>query len=143
MSNAETKSVGLGKIKDWIIKHVHLLLVIGGILLIVLSLKTQTILITDMKSEEYTIELQYSVFGYCVSAIPMTESAQPIAADHMFLLDGIDESVEKAASWIAEKTEGGVEIYVHGYPRNSKRLLTHLIEELEACNIKAIELEAK
>ncbi|MBQ6947288.1 MAG: hypothetical protein IJN42_04495 [Clostridia bacterium] len=138
-----TQTTGFAKIKDWILKHSHILLVFGGILLIVCSMKTQTILLTDMKDEKYTVELQYSIFGYCVSAMPMTDEAQSIATEYMYLLDGIDESVEKTARWIAEKSDGGVEVYVHGYPRNSDRLTQRLIDKIKALGIEAVELEAK
>ena len=131
------QQTGFAKIKDWILHHFHVLLVIGGVLLIVLSMKTQTVLITDAENQEYTIQLQYSVFGYCVTAAPMTDPAQPIAADYMFLLDSTDESVTKAAGWIAEKTGGGVEVYVSGYPRNSDKLTAPLVDMLEQQGIQA------
>lgn len=137
------QQTGVAKIKDWILHHFHLLLVIGGVLLIVLSMKTQTVLITDAENQEYTIQLQYSVFGYCVTAAPMTKSAQPIAADYMFLLDSTDESVTKAAEWIAQKTGGGVEVYVNGYPRNSDKLTAHLVGMLEEQGIQAKKMETE
>ncbi len=130
------------KVIDWIKGHVPLLLVLGGIILLLCTLKTQTVLLTDAKTEQYSIELRYSVFGYCVSAMPMTSEAQPIAADHMFLLDGIDESVEKVATWIAEKGDSGVKIYTNGYPRKNDDLIAHLIEMLAARGIDAEKLEA-
>ncbi len=139
----QTQQSGIRKLWQWVLNHTQILLIILGAALILCTLKTQTILITDAKSQQYTVELQYSLFGYCVSAIPMNEAAQPIAADHMFLLDGIDESVDKAAGWIAEKTDGGVEIYVSGYPRNNDKLLSHLIDHLKQQDIDAVKLEEK
>ncbi|MBR5783263.1 MAG: hypothetical protein IKY33_03450 [Clostridia bacterium] len=126
---------------SWLKKHIYVLMIFIGVLFIVLSLKTQTVLITDTESEQYTIELQYSVFGYCVSAVPMTTQAQPIAADYIFLLDGVDESVTKTASWIYEKTGDGVSVYVSGYPRNNTKLLEHIQRLLAEQNIEAIKLD--
>ena len=141
--NKQENKTGFAKVKEWVRDHIQLLLVLGGIILIVFSVKTQTILITDAKNQEYTMQFQYSVFGYCISAIPMTESAQPIAADYMFLTDGFDESVGKAASWIHEKTGSDVEVYVNGYPHNSDKLTEHLIEMLQEQGIGAVKMEAE
>ena len=128
---------------SWVRDHAHVLMVFAGIILIIMSLKTQTVLITDSKSEQYTVELQYSVFGYCVSAVPMTEQAQPIAADHMFLMGSIDSTVQKAASWIYEKTGEGVSVYVSGYPRNNDKLTEHIFELLEQQSIPAKEINTE
>lgn len=145
MNKAEEQkqATGLLKLWQWIKEHTYMLLVFAGVILILCTLKTQTILITDAKNQEYTVELQYSMFGYCVSAVPMNEAAQPIAADHMFLLDSMDEGVGKAAGWIAEKTGGGVELYVSGYPRNNEKLLSHLIKALKQHGIDAVKLEER
>ena len=131
------------KIISWIKEHIYVLMVFAGMLFIILSLKTQTILITDTKSEQYTIELQYSVFGYCVSAVPMTKEAQPIAADHMFLLGSIDNTVGKAASWIHEKTGDGVSVFINGYPQNKDKLFSRICDILQAQGIETAELSAR
>lgn len=142
-SEKQTASTNANSFLMWIKNHIHLLLVFGGILLILVSMKTQTIMITDTAKQEYTVQLQYSVFGYCVSAIPMNKETQPIAAEYMFLLDGIDESVVKSATWISEKSESGVEIFINGYPRNKDRLLAHLIQVLDKQGIEAVKMETE
>ncbi len=143
MKNNDAPVTGFKKITEWVKKHVHLLLVFGGILLIVVSMKTQTILITDAAKQEYTVQLQYSVFGYCVSAAPMTDAARPVAENYIFLLDGIEESVDKAAGWIAKESGSDLEIFVNGYPRNTDKLTTYLIDRLEKQGIAAVKMEAK
>ncbi len=131
------------KVINWIREHSIVLLISAGVLLLVLTLKTQSVLLTDSKNQEYTLELQYSVFGYCVSAHPMTDAAKPVAAEYIFIMGGIDETVQKAASWIAKETDGGVEIYVHGYPRSNEKLTGHLCQMLQEKGISAKELEQK
>ena len=128
---------------EWIREHSILLLIIAGALLMVLTLKTQSVLVTDTKEQKYTIELNYSVFGYCVSANPMTDEAKPIAAEYIFVLGGIDNTVSKAAEWIHKNTDSGVEIYVNGYPRGKTALTEHLCEVLEQQGIDAKEFEEK
>lgn len=137
------KNKGFQRLVDWVREHAILFLIIGGVLLMVLTLKTQSVLITDTKNQQYTVELQYSVFGYCVSANPMTDEAKPVAAECMFLLGGIDDTVQKAASWVSRTTQGGVEIYVSGYPRGKEKLTEHLCEMLAEQGITAKEFEEK
>lgn len=137
------KNKGCQRLVDWVREHAILFLIIGGVLLMVLTLKTQSVLITDTKNQQYTVELQYSVFGYCVSANPMTDEAKPVAAEYMFLLGNIDNTVGKAASWISDTTQGGVEIYVSGYPCGKETLTRHLCEMLTEQGILAKEFEEK
>lgn len=129
------------KVMNWIREHSVPLLITAGIILLVLTLKTQTVLLTDSTNREYTVELQYSLFGYCVSVHPMTEESKPVAAEHMYVLSGIDETVHKAAQWISQKTEGGVEVYVSGYPRGKDALTEHLCQMLQDMGISAKELK--
>lgn len=129
------------KVMNWIREHSVVLLITAGIILLVLTLKTQTVLLTDSTNREYTVEMQYSLFGYCVSVHPMTEESKPLAAEHMYLLGGIDETVQKAAEWLAQKTDGGVEVYVSGYPRGKDALTEHLCQMLENSGIAAKELK--
>ena len=131
------------KVISWIREHGILFLIIAGILLLVMTLKTQTVLLTDEKNQEYTVELQYSVFGYCVSAHPMTDAAKPVAAEYIFVLGGIDDTVQKAASWIAKESGGGVEVFVTGYPKGKESLTEHLCQVLNDNGISAKELEQK
>ena len=128
---------------EWIRDHSILFLIIAGALLMVLTLKTQSVLVTDAKNQQYTVELNYSVFGYCVSANPMTDEAKPVAAEYMFLMGGIDSTVSKAATWISETTDGGVEVYVNGYPRGKTALTEHLCEILREQGIEAKEFEER
>ena len=130
-------------ILGWLREHSILLLVIVGALLMVLTLKTQTVLVTDTKEQKYTIEFNYSLFGYCVSANPMTDEAKPIAAAYMLVPGSIDNTVSKAAEWISENADSGVEIYVNGYPRNKTKLTEHLCEVLKEQGIDAKEFEKK
>lgn len=125
---------------SWIKDHLYVIMVWLGVILIVLTLKTQTIILTDVDDQQYTVELQYSVFGYCVSAVPMTDDAQAIAADHMFLFGGTDNTVLKAASWISEKTDSDISVYVSGYPRNTDKLTAHIVQLLSEAGITAQEL---
>ncbi len=129
------------KVINWFRQHSILLLITAGVLLLVMTLKTQSVLLTDSKNQEYTVELQYSVFGYCVSVHPMTDAAKPVAAEHIYILGGIDTTVQKAATWIADKTDGGVEIYVNGYPRNKESLTEHLCQMLKEKGMEARKLQ--
>ncbi len=138
-----TKNKGFRGLIDWVREHAILFLIIGGVLLMVMTLKTQSILVTDTEKQQYTIELNYSVFGYCVSANPMTDEAKPVAAEYMFFLGGIDDTVEKAATWISETTDSGVEVYVSGYPRGKTALTEHLCKMLGDAGIEAKEFEEK
>lgn len=127
----------------WVKKNGSKLLILFGAIFILLSLKTQTVLLTD-ETKTYTVELQYSVLGYCVSAIPMTKEAQPISADNIFFLGGMDQTVEKAAVWIDKTTDGKqVWIYASGYPKNNDKLIVHFCDMLKAKGISATKLEEK
>lgn len=123
----------------WFRKHAYILLIAAGVLLIVLTLKTQTILITD-STEKYTVQMEYSVFGYCVSAVPMTENARSISADHVFVLGSTDGTVQTAARWVVQASgSDGVKIYTSGYPKNNKKLNAHLCDLLNSVGIQAQE----
>ena len=125
----------------WCRKHIYLFIVIGGVLLLVLTLKTQTVLVTDT-SRECTVQLEYSVFGYCVSAVPMTDNAHKIATEYTFFLGGMDDTVEKTALWINEQTgKNGVELYVSGYPRSASKLIERYKERLAKLGVKAERFE--
>ena len=127
---------------SWWKKNFSMILIIGGILLIVLSVKTQTVLLTDEK-QECTVQLEYTVFGYCISATPMTDSAKDIATEHIFFLGGMDGTVRTAAAWINEHTGGqGVKVYTSGYPRGNTKLNRHICDMLAADGIKAQRFEA-
>lgn len=126
---------------SWVKDHLYAIMVVVGVILIALTLKTQTIILTDAGSRQYTVELQYSLFGYCVSAVPMTDEAQAIAADHMFLFGGADATVLKAANWISEKTDGDILVYASGYPRNTDQLTAHVVEILSDAGITAQQLD--
>lgn len=124
----------------WIKKHIYVLLVFGGILLIVLSLKTQTVLITD-QSEKHTVQLEYTMFGYCVSAVPMNNDTRNISTEHMFFLGGMDQTVYTAGQWIYENSgKKGIKVYVSGYPRNNQKLYERFHAAFEKAGINAEEL---
>ncbi len=125
---------------DWIKRHSVLLLVTLGVILIVLTQKTQTVILTDTATKTNTVQLKYSVFGYCVSVYPEKET-QAIAADHVFVLGGMDDTTLKAARWIADKTDSGIAVKVSGYPKNNETLTDHLCQLLADNGITAAELE--
>ncbi len=127
---------------SWWKKHFSVLLITAGILLIVFSVKTQTVLLTDQK-QECTVQLEYTMFGYCISANPMTDTARDIATEHIFFLGGMDATVRKAAAWINEHTgEQGVKVYTSGYPRGNAKLNRHICDMLAAEGITAEPFEA-
>lgn len=139
----KTETTEKKTLMGWLRDHSILLLIIAGALLMVMTLKTQSVLITDAKEQKYTVELNYSIFGYCVSANPMNDEAKPIAAEYVFVAGGIDSTVSKAAKWISETTDGGVEIFVNGYPRGKEALTEHLCEVLAEQGIEAKEFEER
>lgn len=131
------------KFVAWIKRNSGMLLVFCGIIIIIFSVKTQTLLLTD-ETQTYTVELQYSLVGRCISALPMKKEAQPIVAEHTFFLGAMDDTAQKAAASVY-KLSGNkkVLVYTSGYPHNNDKLVSHFCELFAANGITAEKLEAK
>ncbi len=116
------------------------ILIVVGILLLVMTLKTQSVILSD--GELVKVRMDYSVMGLCMRLIPMTDEAQAIASADVFIMDSIENTTEKAAKFMIENNKDAtLELYVSGFPRNNDVLTDTLIERLAKMGITAKKIE--
>lgn len=116
------------------------LLIVVGILLLLLTLKTQSVILSD--GDSIKVRLDYSVLGLCMRLAPMTDEAHAIASADVFIMDSIENTTEKAAKYMVAKNPGAtIEMHISGFPRDNEKLAEKMIQRLEKIGITAKIIE--
>lgn len=118
-------------IKEFLEKRRMVIIVLLGILLISLTLKTQAVIITY--GGDYSVRLEYTLYGYCIRASAGLKAAEPAISGEIYIGNSIDASVLKAVKQMEKLGGNGLEVgvFTSGYPRNNQKLETSIIEMLK------------
>lgn len=116
---------------DFFERKKYLLFGLLGALLITMTLKTQVVILTY--SDEYSMRMEYTLYGYCIRASVGLEATEPAVQNEVYIGNSIESSVMKAIRQMellnGEKDTVGV--MVTGYPRNTEKLEAQLIKIIE------------
>ena len=121
----------MSKFADFINDKKYLFFGIIGALLISMTLKTQTVVLTY--GDDYSLRMEYTLYGYCVRASAAMKKAEPAVSGTLYFGNSIDTSVLKAVEQLEKLAEEkcDVGIFVSGYTRDNEKLEQHLKTVLE------------
>ena len=129
--------IKLGKIFEFINEKKYIIIGILCAVFISLTMKTQNVIITygdsDLdKDREFSMQLEYSLFGYCVRASNTLKAAEPAVSGELYFGGSIDDTVKKAVKQLSLLTEEEyvVGITTLGFPKNNEKLQKDLKEML-------------
>lgn len=119
------------KVWDFILGKKYLIYVVFGALLISMSFKSQIIILSY--GDEYSLRMEYTVYGYCIRASAALKAAEPAVYNEMYLGGSIKSTVLKAVEQLEKLGGEGttVKIMSYGFPRNNEKLELQLIEFLK------------
>ena len=103
-----------------------------GIILFTMVFKSQVVILTY--GEEYTVRLEYTMYGYCIRAAADKKAAEPVVYNDFYIGSSISNSVKKAVTQLENlsDTDETVMIKAMGFPRNNEKLeaeIKHILEE--------------
>lgn len=118
-----------------------ILIVVLGILLISCTLKTQAVVVSY--GDDYSVRLEYTIYGYCIRASAGLKAAEPAISGEVYIGNSINTSVLKAVKQMQTLGGEGLEagVFSSGYPRNNGKLEASIVEMLKENGINAKVLE--
>ena len=123
----------MNKVFEFLNNKKYIIMGILGALLISMTLKTQVVVVTY--GDEYSLRMEYTLYGYCIRASAAKKAAEPAVYNATYIGNSIDLSIEKAVAELKKIPDDGKErnvgIMVSGYPRSNAKLEQHLKEILE------------
>lgn len=121
----------MSKVKEFVNNKKYIILCFIGVVLISMTLKTQVIVLTY--GENYSLRMEYTLYGYCIRVSAGLKETEPAVSGAMYVGNSIDTSVLKAVEQMEKLTDEKQEvgIFVSGYPRNNEKLEQHLKTILE------------
>ncbi len=119
------------KILTFISSKKYLIMGVLGAVLLALTLKTQVIIIKY--GNNYSMRMEYSVFGYCLRASAALKATEPAVQGAIYVGGSIDSTVQQAVKQMSliDNTKQTVGIMSSGYPKNNDELEQHLKKILE------------
>lgn len=131
------------KVLDFIVDKKLLFIGILCALLISMTIKTQVVIVTY--GDDYTLKLEYTVYGYCVRASAARKATEPAVYNEMYFGNSIDNSVLKAVKQmeILADEKQNVGIQAMGVPKNTDKLEEHLISLLTEKGYSAGPIDTK
>lgn len=120
------------KFFDFINERRYLVYIFMGIILFTMVFKSQVVILTY--GEEYTVRLEYTMYGYCIRAAADKKAAEPVVYNDFYIGSSISNSVKKAVTQLENlsDTDETVMIKAMGFPRNNEKLeaeIKHILEE--------------
>lgn len=127
----------MSKIRDFIITKRYLIIGILAAVLLSMTLKTQVVILTY--GDDYSVRMEYTLYGYCIRASAALKAAEPAIYSETYIGNSIDKSVLKVAGQMEKLTSEKLEFRVlaMGYPKNTDKLEAHLKELIEQSGRKA------
>ena len=108
-----------------------LIYIILAILLLTMTFKSQIIILSY--GEDYSMRLEYTVYGYCIRASAALKATEPAVYNEVYIGNSFKSSILKAVEQM-EKLDGDeqtVRIMSHGFPKNNQKLELEIKQYLE------------
>lgn len=122
----------MNKFWNFLSEKRYFIMVILCIILIVLTLKTQVLVVKY--GDDYAMRLEYTMFGYCIRASASLKATEPAIQNAVYLGDSINSSVLKAVEQmkLLSEEEQVVGIMSSGFPKNNDKLEQSVKQYLES-----------
>ncbi len=121
----------MNKFFDFLAEKKYVIMVFVAILLILLTLKTQVVVVTY--GEEYSMRMEYTMLGYCIRASAALKATEPAIQNAVYVGGSINSTILEAVEQMKKlsDSEQTVGILSSGYPRNNDKLEISIKEYLE------------
>lgn len=115
------------KLTEFFEKSRMVIFVLLGVVLISMTMKTQVIVLSY--GEEYSLRLEYTLYGYCIRASAGLKATEPAISNEVYIGNSINQSVLKAVRQLELLGGEGntVGVFVSGYPRNTEKLEQQIV----------------
>ena len=125
------------KIWEFISSKKYFIYAILGVILLSMTFKAQIIILSY--DDQYSLRMEYTVYGYCIRASAALKATEPAIKNEIYVCDSIDKSVLKAVAQLEELGGEGktIKLMSTGFPKNNDKLEEHLIELLNNNGKKA------
>ncbi len=93
-----------------------------GVLLLSMTFKSQVVILSY--GDEYSLRMEYTVYGYCIRASAGLKATEPAVYNEVYVGNSMSTSILKAVSQLEKLGgEGGtVRIMTTGFPKNNDKL---------------------
>jgi len=120
------------KLFDLISEKKYFIMVILSIILIVLTLKTQVVIVKY--GDNYAMRMEYTMLGKCIRASASLKATEPAVQRAVYIGGSFNETILEAVKQMRDLsgTEQTVGIMSSGYPRDNERLEQSIKEHLES-----------
>ena len=100
------------------------------VLLFSMTMKTQVVILKY--GDEYSMRMEYSLYGYCVRASAALKATEPAVQNVIYFGKGMKTTVAEAVNQmeLLADSKQKVGIMTSGYPRNNKKLEKQLEKHL-------------
>lgn len=100
------------------------------VLLFSMTMKTQVVILKY--GDEYSMRMEYSLYGYCVRASAALKATEPAVQNVIYFGKGMKPTVAEAVNQmeLLADSKQKVGIMTSGYPRNNKKLEKQLEKHL-------------
>ena len=125
------------KIGKFFAKNTVALCVIIGILLMSMTVRTHSIFV---KYYEYSVRIDFSIYGYSIRAVPQLDNSQDIVKETVLVGKSHKQAVIDASRTILKKYNNGwswIRVKVTGYSFNNTKLEEDLVKALHDEDIMA------
>ena len=121
----------MNKFWNFLSEKKYLIMVILCIVLMVLTLKTQVLVVKY--GDSYAMRIEYTMFGYCIRASASLKATEPAIQNEIYLGDTINSSVLKAVEQmkVLSGDMQNVGIMSSGFPRNNDKIEQSVKKYLE------------
>ena len=125
------------KVWDFLADKKYFVYGLLGVILISMTFKSQIIIISY--ADDYSLRMEYTVYGYCIRASAALKATEPAIRDEVYVGDSIEKSILKAVDQLEKLGGEGktVKIMSTGFPRDNDKLESKLVEIVEKTGRKA------
>ncbi len=131
----------MNKFWNFLSEKRYFVMVVLCIVLIVLTLKTQVLVVKY--GDDYAMRMEYTMFGYCIRASASLKATEPAIQNEVYLGDSINSSILKAVEQmkLLSENEQVVGIMSSGFPKNNDKLEQSVKQYLESNDYEVEILE--
>lgn len=112
-----------------------------GALLISMTFKSQIIILSY--TDNYSLRMEYTVYGYCIRASAALKATEPAVYNEMYFFNSLEDSILKASKQLQKLGGEGdtVKVMSTGFPRDNEKLEQKIISFLQENGINAEVLQ--
>jgi len=131
----------MNKVLAFISDKKYLFMAILCVLLFSFTMKTQVVILKY--GDDYSMRMEYSLYGYCVRASAALKATEPAVHNTVYFWKGMKSSVGEAVSQMEQlaDTKQKVGLMTSGYPKNNQKLEKELQKYLSEMGYEVEILE--